>query len=70
MRHLFLVAAIEDLVDLKSIAESGLGGSVQRSLGSVDGLRAPVEEEEGIRLAAIIPDVLRPSKFGDSMKEC
>jgi len=61
LSHLRLVAAVEDLVDLQGIAKSRFGGGIERSFSGVDGFRAPVEEEERVGLAAILPDVLSPS---------
>lgn len=55
--HLLLVAAIENLVDLEGMAQAGLGGGVEGTFNSRDGLRAPVKEEQRVGLATIVPDV-------------
>lgn len=61
--HLLLVAAIENLVDLKSVAQASLGGGIESTFNSANGLRAPVKEEQRIRLAAIVPDVFGAVTF-------
>lgn len=60
--HLVLVTAVENLVDSESMAQTGLGGRVHRTFSCADGLRAPVQEEQGVGLAAVIPDILSPMR--------